>query len=177
MTSEHGDEASRHGEFSRPGQSPYGPPSGGPHTPPYYGGPQYPQPQRKPHKLVIVLIILIGVIALLLIGVVAALVVTSSSGRAESVYAECTEQVPDSGSATLTSDEKSIRYSSGEYPDSSDFQMIECLMDLTGAPGSVEARMDSTRALDGTQDAEWEDWSAFWTYHPDNGFDVTFTAN
>jgi hypothetical protein len=32
--------------------------------------------------------------------------------------------------------------------------------------------MEQTRALDGRQSETWEDFSASWTYHPDNGLDV-----
>jgi hypothetical protein len=40
------------------------------------------------------------------------------------------------------------------------------------APDSLFARMDNTRALDGTQTATWGDITAYWTYHPDDGLSV-----
>jgi hypothetical protein len=48
---------------------------------------------------------------------------------------------------------------------------------MLGTPDHVIARMDQTRALDGTQDATWEydgvDYAAFWNYHPDSGVNLT----
>jgi hypothetical protein len=40
------------------------------------------------------------------------------------------------------------------------------------APESVWAKMSNTRALDGMQDATWDEFVATWTYHPDNGLDT-----
>lgn len=33
--------------------------------------------------------------------------------------------------------------------------------------------MDQTRALDGTLNASWADYEAFWNYHPDSGMNLT----
>lgn len=49
---------------------------------------------------------------------------------------------------------------------------IDCVLTDLGAPESVYARMGSTRALDGTQDSAWRDYTATWTYHPDDGLNV-----
>lgn len=46
---------------------------------------------------------------------------------------------------------------------------------LLGMPQSVVARMDNTRALDGTQSASWNGFTATWTYHPDSGLDIVVT--
>lgn len=50
-----------------------------------------------------------------------------------------------------------------------------CVLERIGAPPSVTARMDSTRALDGMQDAEWGGFTASWTYHPDEGLNLIIT--
>lgn len=49
---------------------------------------------------------------------------------------------------------------------------VECVLEELGAPESVYARMGRTRALDGTQTAEWASYTASWTYHPDDGLNV-----
>lgn len=49
---------------------------------------------------------------------------------------------------------------------------VACVLEETGAPQSVWERIASTRALDGTQSAEWDQFSATWTYHPDAGHNV-----
>lgn len=162
------------------GQPGYGgqPPFGG--QPPYPGQPGFggPPPQQAPKSsktLVIVLIAIVGVLVLAVIGVFAAVLIAGSSSAA-TAYEKCSELVPESTAATLSADKQSIFYSSGSTPYSEDFQMLDCLLETTGAPSAVDSRMGHTRALDGTQDAEWDGWSAFWTYHPDAGLDVTFTA-
>jgi hypothetical protein len=32
--------------------------------------------------------------------------------------------------------------------------------------------MDSTSALNGRQEDSWQEFTASWTYHPDNGIDL-----
>lgn len=51
-------------------------------------------------------------------------------------------------------------------------EQIACILTELKAPDYVIAKMDSTRALDGMQNADWAGISASWTYHPDNGLDV-----
>lgn len=50
---------------------------------------------------------------------------------------------------------------------------IYCVLAAIDMPDSVDARLGNTRALDGTQTAEWGEFSAFWNYHPDDGMSVT----
>jgi hypothetical protein len=44
------------------------------------------------------------------------------------------------------------------------------------APSFVTAQIDTTRALDGLQKATWGKLRAFWTYHPDNGLNISFNS-
>jgi hypothetical protein len=37
--------------------------------------------------------------------------------------------------------------------------------------------MQNTRALDGMQDASWDNYKATWSFHPDNGFDLIITES
>jgi hypothetical protein len=52
---------------------------------------------------------------------------------------------------------------------------IACVLGRLKVPDSVVSQMDATSALQGRQAAEWDDVSASWTYHPDNGLDVILT--
>ncbi len=52
---------------------------------------------------------------------------------------------------------------------------VACILGAVDVPDHVISRMDRTRALDGMQDADWGDYAASWTYHPDNGLDVILT--
>lgn len=55
-------------------------------------------------------------------------------------------------------------------------EALTCVLGALKAPQSVLSQMDSTRALDGRQTADWSGFSASWTYHPDNGLDAIITA-
>ena len=47
-----------------------------------------------------------------------------------------------------------------------------CVLGALNTPDAVIDHMSHTRSLDGTQTDEWGDFSASWTYHPDNGLDI-----
>jgi len=44
-----------------------------------------------------------------------------------------------------------------------------CVLDALDAPSSVLSRMETTRALDGTQDATADGMVYRWSYHPNSG--------
>jgi len=165
------------------GQNPWGPGPGqnqwqqgqGPWTqqPPTWQGP----PNQGKKRTTALVVTIATVLAVILLGVAAYLLVTRAMGSsASSVLSTCTSEVRAADSATLSADEESILYSTGKSVDSSDLLMQRCLLRETGAPSAVERRIGNTRALDGTQEATWEGWTAFWTYHPDNGLDITFST-
>lgn len=62
--------------------------------------------------------------------------------------------------------------SAGDEAAGADLGDIFCVLDELDVPDSVLTRMSSTRALDGRQTGEWDEFSASWGYHPDNGLDV-----
>ncbi len=45
-----------------------------------------------------------------------------------------------------------------------------------GLPDAVYERMEATRALDGTQTADYENVFVSWSYHPDTGLKVIYEA-
>ena len=47
-----------------------------------------------------------------------------------------------------------------------------CVLEALDTPDAVITQMSQTRALDGTQSGTWGDFSATWTYHPDDGLDI-----
>lgn len=53
-----------------------------------------------------------------------------------------------------------------EYPD------ILCVLNELDVPDSVLNRINSTRALDGRQTAEWDNFTASWGYHPNSGANI-----
>ena len=56
-------------------------------------------------------------------------------------------------------------------------QDLRCILAKLGASDAVISRMSATRALDGMQDGQWEGIRASWTYHPDDGLNITLTMN
>lgn len=49
---------------------------------------------------------------------------------------------------------------------------LACVFGDLKTPQSIIARMESTRALDGTQNGTWAEFTASWTYHPDRGLNI-----
>jgi hypothetical protein len=96
----------------------------------------------------------------------------AKAGLIAEAYAACSLDSADG--ATLSPDEMSITIDgAGKYygPDVTD---VYCVGENLGMPDSVTSRMGQTRALDGTQSAEWDTFSASWNYHPDDGLGVVF---
>ena len=51
-------------------------------------------------------------------------------------------------------------------------ERLENLLAELGFPSSTMSRIGNTRALDGTQTAEGDNVTAYWTYHPDDGLSI-----
>ncbi len=64
----------------------------------------------------------------------------------------------------------SVSASAASYSD------VACSLSVMNAPSFVTAQIDTTRALDGLQKATWGKLSAFWTYHPDSGLNISFNS-
>ncbi|MCH7231884.1 hypothetical protein L0U85_13625 [Glycomyces sp. L485] len=54
---------------------------------------------------------------------------------------------------------------------------VMCIFDELEMPDAVISQINGTRALDGTQEANFGDYSTFWTYHPDDGLNMTITLD
>jgi hypothetical protein len=61
---------------------------------------------------------------------------------------------------------------SGEESAGTDVVTVVCVLNELDAPDSIFTKLESTRALDGTQSTEWSGYTASWTYHPDNGLNI-----
>lgn len=53
---------------------------------------------------------------------------------------------------------------------------MNCVFDRLGVPAAVRSHVATTRALDGQQTDSWPGYTARWTYHPDNGLQMTIRA-
>ena len=67
------------------------------------------------------------------------------------------------------------KYSSVSAPAAS-YSDVACSLLVMNAPSFVTAQIDTTRAIDGLQKATWGKLNAFWTYHPDNGLNISFNS-
>lgn len=64
-----------------------------------------------------------------------------------------------------------------EEPYGASIQTLDCLLNELKTPQSVIAEIQSTRALDGRQEADWGRFHGSWTYHPDDGLDIIITTS
>jgi hypothetical protein len=53
---------------------------------------------------------------------------------------------------------------------------IVCILDELGTPASVIGRIETTTSLMGMVEGSWSDYQAEWTYHPDNGLDLSISV-
>ncbi|THV22824.1 hypothetical protein [Glycomyces paridis] len=53
---------------------------------------------------------------------------------------------------------------------------LDCLLGELDVPDSVVERIQNTRALDGYQEADFDGYTASWTFHPDDGLNLTITT-
>lgn len=72
-----------------------------------------------------------------------------------------------------TSGGESLDVLKERYPNTVSKADLDCVLERTEMPNHVQRHIDSTRALDGQQTAEWGDVTARWTYHPDDGLVMT----
>lgn len=85
-----------------------------------------------------------------------------------------------SADVELSSDSKTLTIEGAYQSVLGDYSYVDCLLDRVRMPDDARFRLDSTRALDGMQDAEWtydEDarMEASWTYHPDDGLNMVIS--
>jgi peptidoglycan hydrolase-like protein with peptidoglycan-binding domain len=79
---------------------------------------------------------------------------------------------PDDDSITVAR----VQYELDDVADESTLSYkVACV--ASALPADVLSRIDSTRAIDGMQEAVFEDVTVFWNYQPDNGFNLTIYSN
>lgn len=63
----------------------------------------------------------------------------------------------------------------GEGSTGANLECIVSILTFLEVPNSIITRMDSTTALMGVQEANYEGMTLSWTYHPENGLDISIT--
>jgi hypothetical protein len=74
-------------------------------------------------------------------------------------------QVADAGHTLILDGE-------GEDSDGMRIEDLACALKYMDVPSYVVSMMEKTRALDGIQREEYDNFKISWSYHPDNGLDV-----
>ena len=148
--------------------------------------PPMPPPRRQTSTLVILALVFGGAL-LFFIGIAVGLAFNgdrerpapSSNDRSDADTTALIEArdicAPDSPDITIGDDGHTLLISraGAEEAPGADISEVACIFAEIEIPDSVTSRIESTRALDGTQEAEFSDFSAFWTYHPDDGLNMT----
>ncbi|SMX91239.1 hypothetical protein [Brevibacterium linens] len=165
-----------------------------PHPPPHHdGGHQHQQPYSAPSSplpltpqrstkhiwfglggLVIGLLLGVGTVGGI-VGISSLAEADAQAAQAELMadgYETCSLGSVDG--ATLSADRLSVDFDGAGMYFGPDLADVYCLGDALGMPDSVSSRMGQTRALDGTQTAEWDSFSVSWNYHPDDGLGAIF---
>jgi hypothetical protein len=91
------------------------------------------------------------------------------------------EAIADSLAEMYNADENTITissaYDNGEYGMSEGGLLAgivyDCVLDALAVPERVLDHIGTTRALDGQQEDSWDNYQARWTYHPDDGVNLT----
>lgn len=72
-------------------------------------------------------------------------------------------------------DTLSIDRAGAEVMPGATMTQFECVLDELDVPAAVRDHIDSTRALDGYQEDSFDEFALGWTYHPDDGVNMTIT--
>lgn len=136
---------------------------------PFSTGPERERPwKRATRSRVVIGFLIVTVIAA---GVLFVVMTRSSDSMTpiEEAAEKCrtTKNIGDEGTS-ISFDTKGEKDFSGD-----DMTKVLCVLDALDAPDRVTARMGQTRALDGTLDAAWDSYEAFWNYHPNSGMSLT----
>ena len=129
-------------------------------------------PSEKPEGLRLVWVF-VGLFGLAALAIVLIFVFWS---RDDTEFAAVQKSCDVSHSRTRVADKglTMVLDSKGEVADDEDVAVLVCVLSDLEVPEAVVAKMSDTSALDGRQEASWENYSASWTYHPKNGMDVIF---
>jgi hypothetical protein len=68
-----------------------------------------------------------------------------------------------------------ILQSQGDEQRGITYAQLDCFWRQLKVTDAIKSEIETTRALDGRQSAQWGPFSAFWSYHPDDGLRMTIT--
>ena len=99
-------------------------------------------------------------------------------GLAQASLAAAEEACLETSSIFVTVDEGGlVMEGEGDESPGVDYQTILCVLDELDVPQSVLTRIANTNSTMGLVEGAWGDYSATWSYHPDNGMFIHIVAD
>ena len=133
-------------------------------------------PQKKRNPLLLPLVI-VSMLAVVLAALYTSTFIDRSSP--ETAFAEALEfcEIDESDLYISVEDDGASLIMSSEGTESwgAPIDEIACVLQMLDVPTSIINRIDTTRALDGTQTGTWDEYEATWNYHPNSGSNITIT--
>ena len=121
-----------------------------------------------------VVTIVAGVITAVAVGFTVLVVAVPT--KLESSYAKCVEENPRFADHSSLDEDGRGLFLDGAGDESAGLVIsdLSCAIMSVGVPDSVISRMDSTTSLMGQQEATFDGITVRWSYHPNNGLDLSF---
>jgi len=96
--------------------------------------------------------------------------------KLESSHAKCVEENPRFADYSALDEDGRGLFLDGAGDESVGLVIsdLSCAIMSVGVPDSVVSRMDSTTSLMGQQEATFDGITVRWSYHPNNGLDLSF---
>jgi len=115
-----------------------------------------------------------GVVGVVAIG--ATVFVIAVPTKLEAAYGQCAKASPAFSTHSALDEDGKGWFLDGSGDESSGLWAsdLSCAITNVGVPDSVISRMNSTTALMGQQEATFDGITVRWTYHPNNGLDMSF---
>jgi hypothetical protein len=116
----------------------------------------------------------VGVIGAVAVGLM--VLVFAVPTKLESAHAKCVEENPRFGDYSAIDEDGRGLFLDGAGDESAGLQMsdLSCAITSVGVPDSVISRMQSTTSLMGQQEGTFDGITVRWSYHPNNGLDLSF---
>jgi hypothetical protein len=107
--------------------------------------------------------------------VIAVIATLSAQGNALPAALTACDLTSTSDGVSLDADNKTIFFDgTGEEDfDGINYSSVECVLKELKASASIFDRIGTTTSLQGVVEGSWGNYTADWTYHPDNGLDIT----
>lgn len=147
--------------------------------PPDPHGPLLPPDHHRPHGRGPVILAVAAGAAVVAVAAVVMILAARDGARSpadpptalEAAKQQCAEHSPD---VRIGDDGASMDISraAAEEDPGATADHVFCILNELDIPDAVVSHIESTRALDGSQDAEWDRFTASWTYHPDDGLNI-----